>query len=208
MAKEKKSRIETLLAKIFNVTKQSRDIQKDHLDFAKKESKRQLIVSVFLVGLAIPTFIVTVLTLQGTIQIKGLITSQNIIPDYAIKTEIVSPSQIILNTDSDILFTFNFTNVGTKNITNFKVYEIDFYRDVDKQFRQVYTEQFSTSYSLYCPNFRNDNVLMPGDYCVLKDVRFFACPKCFDDKQKSMHLYFYFGSIPPIPNDVENLTLT
>jgi len=198
--------IKEILEGIFRASKDSRNIQKRSLEFAKKETNNRRKFQWISIGVAIPTFIVALLSLNGIMQLN--LNTLGLKPlDYAINTT-VSPSEIILNSDSDISFTFNFTNVGSKNITGFQVLEINFYRDIDKKEYQIYSSQFDSGrHYLYCSDFESNNVIMPGESCALKDVKLYSCPECFDDKEKAIHLFVYFKSIPPIQNSVVNLTI-
>lgn len=84
-----------------------------------------------------------------------------------------------------------------KNITSFRVENIILYRDIDKLTKQVFDADFDRVY-LECHGF--DNVFTPREKCILKNVRFYSCQECFDDKDKTVKLFFYFSSIPLVQN--------
>ncbi len=131
------------------------------------------------------------------------------IQDYAIDIS-VDPNKIMLNQESDQNFKFTFTNVGTKNITNFEVVGIELYRLEEnklRMYRQLVTFYDLGKTYLNCGLFHsNDDFIEVGKKCTLES-KMYSCKECFDDKDKPIMFFIYLKSTPPIDNKIINLTI-
>ena len=121
---------------------------------------------------------------------------QETVPDYAIDVT-VTPDKIMKNERDDTEFKFTFTNVGKKNITNFRILDITFHRQEGDDFKE---------YQQLNDNLISCNLLEVGKSCVLTE-KMYGCERCFDDKDKNVMFFIYVESHPPIDNQVVELTI-
>ena len=116
----------------------------------------------------------------------------------------VSPERIMLNEKGNINFEIKFTNIGKINLGGFDIFKIYLYRMEDKKLvykKQIIVPWDNKDYSISCSgdSFTETGNLPIGESCTIK-TNMYACPECFDDKDKEVYLLIYFDSVPPIEN--------
>ncbi|MEK6964002.1 MAG: hypothetical protein AABX70_06230 [Nanoarchaeota archaeon] len=111
-------------------------------------------------------------------------------PDYNVNVQ-ANPNEVELNTKGDVLFNFNVTNTGKKNISDLSIREIKLYK-INK-YRADYCGDFRP---IETPNLGNFPVgesriiygKVPGPTDQLL---------CFNDRERMLQFYIYFRSVPP-----------
>jgi len=129
---------------------------------------------------------------------------QSTVPDYAVDVT-VTPDKIMENYRRDIDFEFTFTNIGKKNITNFRILDITFLRQEGDKFKEYqFLIDKDEKIDFKCD--AGSNIFEVGKKCVLK-AEMYSCEQCFDDKDKNVMFYVYIRSHPPIDNLIVELSI-
>ncbi|MCX6742045.1 MAG: hypothetical protein NTX24_02630 [Candidatus Pacearchaeota archaeon] len=203
---------------LLRVTKKHLKVSDEHKNISKTESKKSMGLGEQRVYWIVSIIVVILFGTIGIIKLDSLrLTSSQ--KDYDIKIN-VSPSNIELNNKQDVKFHINFTNIGKKDIEGFNVYDIYVYR-IEKgvpMYKDYIPKSYGSQYySISCDAgvgliISQQGSLQVGKSCYL-DVTLSSlsyCPSCpsyFDDKDKTVQLYFYLHSVPPIENKIFNLTI-
>ncbi len=199
----KDNKIKDVLEKQLDVQKGLLENSKEHKEIAKKQSKDSM-----------PLWekrawnIITPIGISGIFFLLYFISSlfqPTIAPDYDISVQ-VSPDKIKLNEKNEIIFEFTFKNIGKRNLTNFQIFEIDIYRNKDKEKSFLYSPRDSIE-SLYCYGGTTDNFIA-GEYCKLNVKMYSSINRdMFDDKDNPPQFLVYIKSTPPIENKIVNTTI-
>ncbi|MBU3912568.1 MAG: hypothetical protein KKE50_00600 [Nanoarchaeota archaeon] len=216
MAKKKKISEEQLEVqkKSLNILKEHLNVGKEHKDISKKQLGEGMPLNEqryrWLIGsVVIPLIIATGIIGALFFLLPSIFNNAHENPELKID---VSPSKIRLNENQDINFQINFTNIGKQNLSNFGIFRIHLYRIEDG--KPVYRREIispynnNRNYDLVCYNSLLDSPysLFVGSKCSLK-VRMMGCPDCFDDKDKTVQLFIYLDSFPPVKSQIINLTI-
>jgi len=200
MAKENK-----LLRDILRVLKEMLGVNKEHKNISKEikknsmEKNEQRFWYIF-------TIIVMILVGGGII----LSLSSKDVSNNVLKID-VSPEKIKLNEKGDINFELNFTNIGEGDISNFNIFKIHLYRIEDGKLvylREILSPINYDKSNVKCKGmfYPNQNTLITRKTCTA-EFKMHSCPKCFDDKDKQVQLLIYLDSVPPIKNQIVNLSI-
>ncbi len=193
-----------ILKEILNMLKELLGVNKEHKNISK-EIKKNSIKKNEQRFWYIFTIVVMLLIGRGII----LSLSPKDVSNNILKIS-VSPEKIKLNEKGDINFKVNFTNTGEQNLSGFDIFKVYLYRIGDGKriyHRQIVIPWDNKNYKLNCPyHYPNERELSVGKTCTA-EFKMYSCPECFDDKDKQVQLLIYLDSVPPIKNQIINLSI-
>src|SRR3989344_7132519 len=152
------------------------------------------------------TLFIAILTLLAAYGIYLVLSSSPSLeePIYDISVS-VSPTDVKLNEEGNIIFKFTFKNTGKENISGFDVSEIYLYRLEKGKPVQLYQMYYpGNTNKLFCSktySYGRQNNFAVDDTCTI-ETKLYSCKGCFDDKDKIPQMYVYFKSVPLLENKV------
>jgi len=202
----KKQDYTPLLKKIIDKLNNLIRINRSHKEIGEKqlrqsmtkvEQRRWTILQVVIIVIFGSGILISLTSFEGDEQI----------PDYALDIK-VNPNQVMLNEEGSKEFEFIFTNIGRKNITDFRILDLSLYRKEGNEYRfcSNIIDPFDGMVYMGCDVGYSGDELPVGKSCVLKkEMRLNS--KCLDDKEKSLQFFITIKSKPPIDNKIVNLTI-
>ena len=193
---------------LINVSKEHKNVSSTHKQIAKKQLDESMplkeqrnrsnlqFLFMFLFGIGIGSIVWSLNIFPETT------------PNYAIDIA-VTPNELMLNQKGDIEFEFTFTNVGLKNITDFEILYIEFYRqegNKQQRYDQLISPFDKKSPYMNCDSRDSENNFVVGEKCKIK-TEMYECIPCFDDKDKNIMFNIHLKSNPPLENKIVNLTI-
>lgn len=202
----KKQDYTPLLKKIVDSLNRLININKEHKEIGEKQLKQ----SMTLFEQRFWTIMQIVLIIgigSGIIISLNLFGEEIPVSDYAIDIK-VNPNRLMLNEEGNKEFEFTFTNIGMKNITDFRILDLSLYRQEANEYRYCGNIVNPSDGRVYmtCDEGYSGDELPVGKSCKLKeDMR--LDPKCLDDKDKPLQFFIIIESKPPINNALVNITI-